>query len=317
MWFLFACTQASLDDALLTPDPLAEVLPELTEVKVYGDAHLTHDALDIATEQGGGLSLTLDLKYPVVDWTPERVRVVAREDEQLRLLLWLEREDLVTRTYEPSLGTAGEGELEIPGGQPITPLERDEHETLVQVEGRLLVAEVWIPSAVVDQVWVPQSTIPEEEWAIEPVYLPDEVEFLDEAGGEVFAWMEPVFHHNPVGVDYVHEADLLAQEDGYALVRLQEDNGLAVTGWVEDWSDVPNAGYGFGSSCGWLMFGEPDWAGSIPAPNVPAYTPLQASDGSLVGMTLSDQTMDLGETDAWGRHSIEVWTDWEIGRAHV
>jgi len=312
MWFLFACTQADFDAALLTPDPLAEVLPELTEVRVYGEARLTHDAVETSIAEDG-LRWTSD--YAVVDWTPERVRVVAREDDQLRLLLWLERQDLVTRTYEPGLGTAGDGELEIPGGYPINPIERNEHETLVQVEGNLLIAEVWIPSALVDQVWVPEEATPLVEWVVEPIYLPDRVEFLEEPGGEVFAWMEPVFNDDSVYVDYIHEALLLDQtDDGYALVRVQED-GLAVTGWVEDWNDFPNGGFGygcgFGSHCGCWMTTEEAWAsGPIPDLNVPAHTPLEAPDGTVVGMTLTDQTMDLGETDTWGRHSVEVWTDW-------
>lgn len=308
---LFACSQAQLDGldfdaALLDREPLGGPeggLVEETEVVHFGAAYLTDATLQATWAED---SLHWDTEFPVADWSEDRVRIVAREDNRLRLLLWLEREDLATRTYDLTTAFAGEGTLELPSARAVEVLYPEDDLTRIRVETTWLSAEVWVESTDLDQLWVPDQRWEDEEEIGEIVYLPDAAELLEEPDGDAFAWYDVIFDDPEV---YAHRAEVLDYAGDHALVRLAEGD-LRLTGWVDQWSDYANGGFG-GCCCGGLST-RGVGSGWSSHNNVPADTPLEAPDGTVVGVTLADQYMPLGEPDAWGRLPTEVSTTWGV-----
>jgi hypothetical protein len=302
---LLACTQADFETLALTArEPLGDSLVEETEVLTMGQAWLTDDEIQGVWAED---ALWFNGDYPVVDWSEDRVQVVAVENSRYRVMLWLDRNDLGTRTYDTTLGFSGEGEVELPSARAVDVLYEEDGATRIALTTRDLEIEAWVESDDLDQVWIPGQVWeePDEDYALEQVFLPDAAVLLEEPHGDAFAWYRSIFDDDTV---YAHAADAVDFQDGHALVRVTQGD-VAVTGWVEDWDEDANGGFGGGCCCGGLSthgYGSMGWSHT----NVPADTPLQAWDGTVVGVTLMSQNMLLGERDMWGRTPAEVSTPW-------
>ena len=323
---LFACTAEDLAALDLPAQGIADLEEFHTALVLEPSAvWLTDEEVEGVLPSTGQFSWAKQLE--VTDWSGDRVQVVAVDDEHLTLRLWLDREDLVTRTYAETVGWSGQGEVELPAGWPVEPLWEEDGLTRVAVTSGDLSVEAFIESIDMDQVslW-PEPFAWDKEPHGERVYVLDGAALLEEPGGEAFAWFTDQFGGSDSFVDrdaiYPNRAELLDLQGDYALVRVV-DSPLVVVGWTAAWSysgihvlSCNGMGLGWGltrygcSGRGWNLSDEPE----VPSPTdrslVPADTLLLAGDGTPVGKTKIDQSATLGPPNAWGLRSMDVCTSW-------
>lgn len=303
---LFACTAEDLSALNLPVEDLSdEGAVHTARVLDAGAVWLTDDEVRPVLPQTNRFFWVRNAE--VTDWSEDRIQVVAVDDDYLTLRVWLDREDLQTRTYTETLGWSGQGEVDLPAGWPVEPLWEEEGLTRVAVQSHQLDIEVFLESADLDQMWLPKFP---RAWALdetgEEVYALEGSALLEEPGGEAFAWFGPSFYGEGV---YSHPAELLDIQDGHALVRVV-DPPVVVVGWIADWSDYRN-GFSGSSACGGMLLGRGDGGPAVVAqPDVPADTALLAADGTLIGRTKVGLTVDLGSQNARGLRSMDVDTSW-------
>ena len=264
---------------LLTGDPesdFAERVSPLGEIS----ARLLPDAPPLT----GSRSVMRAL--PVVD-PGERPRV-SIELSDVRVLLYLDREDLQPRIVSRANGSgpSGHGRAVLPVGAEVEVLERDGDRALVAFERFLLRVEAWLPRTAVDEVWrIDDAALDDGEPRAEgpSMSVLGGSELLEAPGGDPIAW---------IGGDEGEPSTmvtLLGEElRGYIPVRL-DHAGALIEGFVhaDDLSeDIAGWGCGCGGSFSSYSMG---WGWANARATVPAGTLLRAGPGGpVVALVLED-----------------------------
>lgn len=297
MWLLIACTDEAWVD--VEPPQLAdpEDLPERARLRAVGEARLTEDGDALSGEPGE------PDPWLIVADPGERVQIVT-EERGLRLLLWLDREDLVDVLYEWTWATATPGGDEatgarLPAGLPIEGWAGPD--AAVQWEGDVFAVDGWVPRSAVDQVWAPGEAAEPIE-ADEMLVGGDVVR--DAPGGSAIARLS-----HDTRPTYVANAParVLERRDGWRLVEV-EDGGVLIRGWVEE----PPAELLGLSGWGWSRCGGVGWhEGAFIGAGEPSLLEgdfVRASPGGpVVGVATRDLWVDVDE------HGAFEWeTEWGV-----
>ena len=314
-WFavalvLVGCTEEdlALQEIVASDEPLDEVA-ERTRISWIGEARLTPDGPPIDPDRERSEAWSREI-VPVVE-IGERLRIVAKEP-YVRLLLWLDPEDLGTWIIDDARAGALPGQLAgetgvfFDGGIEVEVTGRDGAWTSVAMTTREFDVEVWLPDFEVGPYWIDRER--------DPVALDGELwlrggaELLNRPHGEVLATLhEWGDEENP---DEPHvEAVELDRADGHVLVEIESD-GVTVAGWVpeDQAADEVHVGWGMSGCGGCGGFGH-GW-GVYPALYLEAGTQLYSGpDGEWVGETTQARGWGYGaQVDGWT--PIHVPTDW-------
>lgn len=295
-------------EALTMEEP--EELPARTRVMQAGTAR-TVDGGPGLTEESAFVS---GGEYPVVE-VGEGLRVVARH-EDVRLLLWVDRESLLPviaeTTWVDAAGhRAGDGEagVRLTAGMPV---EVDDDGLYARLGSRVA-GRVAVADGLVDEAWWPDARAEVElsgdTWLLGGSSLFD-------ADGEVLLTLRNEYERGWA----VAPAEILDREGARVFVRTRIDTyacgggEVDVRGWVDEEAlagdDVARAGRGWCCGCCGFGWGR-GWSGA--SVDLPEGTLLfDAPDGAAVGIAEAELSLSLAEDEGEmpGWKAVRVPTAW-------
>jgi hypothetical protein len=283
-------------------DEFERVFPARVRLARYGAVRLTATAAEPAAKGAGELD-TIELGQSpalvVVDTMGERIRVVAEEDEY-RLLLWIESTDLHWVVSDTSDLLVAPGEhpaappasgIRVRPGLPVVKTEEQGPLAFIRHEDQCVAVSGWLPRALLSRQYVP-------------------VEETESAERNLVAGAGTILRDRPGGREltrFSSDCGLLSvgrAEAGHQPVVYQGAS-FEVRGWVTSAPAGTGGGrlFGYGGGMGGFLTGE--------RVLIPAGTCLfSGRGGDVVGMVIDDAEETAAEDVDGGWMALSVSTSW-------